>query len=182
MRVSYVRREVRNYADAPVAQRVLEALIAAAIEAPGACCEQPWHFTVIRNQPLLDRISAAAKVHLLSTIGGNPGRMEVRQYLLSPEFQIFYHAPVVILISARSDEQAFEEASVVAQNLMLAAREFGLSTCWIDFARNWLETHEGRRSIALPAGYQPIAPIIIGRPHATTLPAPCEPPIIKWID
>ncbi len=61
MRVSYVRREVRNYADAPVAQRVLEALIAAAIEAPGACCEQPWHFTVIRNQPLLDRISGAAK-------------------------------------------------------------------------------------------------------------------------
>jgi nitroreductase len=178
VRTSPARQGIRDYAEAPVARRTLEVLIATAIEAVGDAGEQ--HFTVIRDQPLLDQMSMAAKAYLLATIGGSPGREEIRQYLLDPDFQIFHHAPVVILVSAKHGAGAVEDASIAAQNLMLAARELGLGACWIDFARNWLATDEGRRSIELPSEYQPVAPIIAGRPHGTAS-APGKTPVIRWI-
>ncbi|MFD2029252.1 nitroreductase family protein [Ancylobacter dichloromethanicus] len=47
---------------------VLERLVDAAIQAPSAVNEQPWDFVVIQNALLLDRISVAAKAHMLEAM------------------------------------------------------------------------------------------------------------------
>lgn len=173
------RRAVRNYASSPIAQETLKKLVDAAIQAPSAINAQPWHFTVVRNAASLDRISHAAKAHMLRIIATD-GPM--REHLEDPHFQIFYHAPALILISARDVDWASEDAALAAENLMLAAYAEGLGSCWIGFAQRWLETEEGRRSVGLPDGYIPVAPIIVGVPGAEMPPVPRNSPTINWLD
>ena len=182
MEAIYARRAVREYTESPVAQDVLVNLIAAAVEAPSAVNAQPWHFTVIRERALLDHIAAAGKTHMLKLLDSKGGPPEMRQHLSDPAFHILYHAPVLIVISAKIGDWAVEDASLAAENLMLAACGQGLGTCWMGFAQRWFETGEGKRSIDLPSDYQPIAPIIVGHPRTPAPPVPRRPPLVKWID
>jgi nitroreductase len=179
----YGRRAVRSFTDAPVKTELLIRLIDAAIQAPSAVNAQPWHFTVIRSAPLLDRISAASKTHMLNAMNGSSEAPHgFREHLSSPEFQIFYHAPVLVLISAKGAGWQVEDASLAAQNLMLAAFGEGLGTCWIGFAQRWLETPEGKKAVELPADYVPVAPIIVGYPKDQAPPVPRHAPSIRWLD
>jgi nitroreductase len=173
------RRAVRSYTGVALASETLKRLVDAAIQAPSAINAQPWHFTVIRNQASLDRISHAAKSHMLRSIAAD-GPM--REHLEDPHFHIFYHAPALILISARDVDWASEDAALAAENLMLAACGEGLGSCWIGFAQRWLETDEGKRTVSLPEGYIPVAPIIVGVARETTPPVPRKPAAIQWLD
>ena len=177
----YQRRAVRSFKKIPVAQNTLQEIIDAAIQAPSAVNSQPWNFTVIRNAAQLDRISAASKQHMLAALGDASAMHGFREHLANPDFHIFYHAPALILISARSGEWAAEDASLAAQNLMLAAHDQGLGTCWIGFAQRWFATEEGRRSIDLPPDCTPVAPIIVGHPDGATPPVPRKAPVIRWM-
>jgi len=51
------RRSIRKYTDAPVAERDVEGLLRAAMAAPSAGNEQPWHFVVIDERQRLDAIA-----------------------------------------------------------------------------------------------------------------------------
>ena len=64
---------------------------------------------------------------------------------------------------------------------MLAACAEGLGSCWIGFAQRWLETEEGKRAVDLPAGYTPVAPIIVGIPREAARPYRANlPRFIGW--
>lgn len=175
------RRAVRDYLPDAVVQSVLEELIEAATWAPSAINEQPWSFTVVRDQALLDRISGEAKRHVLSTMWRD---LEPRllDHLGSPAFQIFYHAPALILISAvAAGPWAVEDCALAAQNLMLAARDKGLGTCWIGFAQRWLATPQGKRLLGLPDTCVPVAPVIVGHPKSAA-PTPARLKTrVRWI-
>lgn len=97
--VLYGRRSVRWFTAEPVAKDILSWLIEAASQAPSAVNAQPWSFTVVRDQSLLDRISAQAKAHMLATAALGITPSHFRDQLLDPKFHIFYHAPAMILIS-----------------------------------------------------------------------------------
>jgi nitroreductase len=102
--------------------------------------------------------------------------------LSDPKFDIFYHAPALIVISAVAESPwAIENCSLAAENLMLAAHAAGLGTCWIGFAQAWLGTPEGKAALSLPAKYAPVAPIIVGHPKSATPPVPRKEPEIHWI-
>lgn len=60
------RRAVRAYTREPVDEDTMRRLIDAAVSAPSAVNQQPWTFAVVRDQLLLDRISDAAKSHMLA--------------------------------------------------------------------------------------------------------------------
>ena len=179
----YQRRAVRSFKKTPVAQNVLEELVDAAIQAPSAMNAQPWHFTVIRNASVLDKISTSSKQFMLATLGNSTSAMHgFREHLGNPDFHIFYHAPALILISAPGEEWAAEDAALAAQNLMLSAHHQGLGTCWIGFAQRWLATEEGKHAINLQREYLPVAPIIVGHPDGVSPPVPRRAPIIRWVD
>ena len=61
------RRSVRDYTSQGVDEKVIANLIDSAVHAPSAVNEQPWTFTVVRDQSVLDRLSQEAKSHMLST-------------------------------------------------------------------------------------------------------------------
>ena len=104
------------------------------------------------------------------------------QILNDPNFDIFYHAPVLIVISSVAQMPwAIEDCALAAENLMLAACGAGLGTCWIGFAQTWLGTLEGKTAIQLPAAAVPVAPIIVGHPKSSPAPVPRKEPEIRWI-
>lgn len=178
----YSRRAVREFTAEPVDEKILQQLIDAAIQAPSAVNQQPWSFSVVRDKALLARISHEAKAHTLRTTPIGLASHHFQEILSNPNFDIFYHAPALILISAVAQSPwAVEDCSLAAENMMLAARASGLGTCWIGFAQAWLGTPEGKAALNLPASYVPVAPIIVGRPKSAPPPVPRKKPEIHWI-
>lgn len=177
------RRAVRAYRPDPVDDSTIRELIDAAILAPSAMNEQPWSFVVVRNQPLLDRISQNAKEYMTHSLPAGALPPHLRATLTDPAYQIFYHAPVLIVICSRSEGPwAAIDCTLAAENLMLAARSRGLGTCWIGFAQHWLGTDAGKQALQLPAASLPVAPIIVGHPVAFPPPVARKPADIAWID
>ena len=119
---------------------------------------------------------------MLSTTPGSPQSDHIRLNLIDPDFQIFYHAPVLILISADAPGPwIVEDCALAAGNLMLAAHASGLGTCWIGFAQSFLNTSDGRNALELPPAWVPVAPIIVGYPKAAPHPVPRSEPQIRWV-
>ena len=138
------RRSVREYTHEPVDERTIRSLVDAAVHAPNAVNQQPWTFTIVRNQNTLDRISRDAKSHMLATMPAGAQSDHFRSLLSDPGYQIFYRAPVLILISAIAHGPwVVEDCALAAENLMLAAHAAHFGTCWIGFAQSFLNTPAG---------------------------------------
>jgi len=165
-----------------VDEKTIRDLIGAAVQAPSAVDSQAWFFTVLRDKALLASISRNAKAFMLKTLPEGPSAGRFQQLLSDPNFDIFYHAPALIVISHSGEASwAVEDCALAAQNLMLAARAAGLGTCWIGFSQSWLGTSEGKAALGLPEALLPVAPIIVGQPEAAPSPVARKEPEIHWI-
>jgi nitroreductase len=178
----YGRRSTREYTTEAVDKALIGRLINAAIQAPSAVNQQPWTFTVLRDQALLDRISREAKAYMLEALPSGLHSGHFLSLLNDDSFQIFYHAPVLILISANAPGQwIVEDCSLAAENLMLAAYAEGLGSCWIGFAQGFLNTPQGKNALGLPSEWVPVAPIIVGHPKSTPMPVTHKEPQVCWV-
>ena len=104
------RRSIRKYESTPVPEEKLEKILEAARLAPSARNRQPWHFIVVTD---------AEKRKALS------GGMFARFLKQSP-----------VVIAACGDERAGPkwhavDVAIAVENMVLAATEEGLGTCWI---------------------------------------------------
>jgi len=180
------RRSVRKYTAQAVDEVTIRRLIDAAVWAPSAINEQPWDFTVVRDQELLTRISRDAKAQMVAAMPADLGvgarADHFRTMLQDPSFQIFYHAPVLLMISASAPGPwIVEDCALAAENLMLMAHALGLASCWIGFAQRYLNTADGKRALRLPAACVPVAPIIVGYPGEVPAAVPRNAPRIRWV-
>ena len=176
------RRSVRDFTAQGIDDETIRRLVDAAVLAPSASNGQPWTFTVVRDQALLDRVSAAAKSHLLATLPAGPESDRRRASLTDDSFQLFYHAPALIVISGRSQRPwVAEDCALAAQTLMLAAYSLGLGTCWIGLSQSYLNTADGKSALGLPEAWVPVAPIIVGHPKAEPAPTARNEPEIRWV-
>jgi nitroreductase len=64
------RRTIRDFADKPVPQDVIETAIKAAATAPNGANQQPWHFAAISNPDMKRRIRLAAEEEERAFYGG----------------------------------------------------------------------------------------------------------------
>jgi nitroreductase len=178
------RRSTREYKSQSIDEKTIRRLIEAATQAPSAVNQQPWTFTVVRDQALLNQVSRDAKAHMLATMAADiaGARGEHFQTMLGdPAFQIFYHAPLLILISGNAPGPwIIEDCALAAENLMLMAYSFGLGSCWIGFAQSYLNTPAGKQALRLPDSWVPVAPIILGLPSASPAPVSRKEPEIRW--
>lgn len=176
------RRAVRDYMPDPVATSTLYQLISAASWAPSAMNEQPWQFTVVTDGNLLDKISIDAKAWMLRSVAVLPRSEHFRDVLSDPHFHIFHHAPALIVISAQTENRwCVEDCALAAQNLMLAAHDCGLGSCWIGFAQDWLNTREQLDILGLAANSRVVAPVVVGHPKSSIPPTTRKNPVIRWI-
>ena len=178
----YTRRAVREFTAEPVDDKTIHELIEAAAQAPSAVNLQPCSFWVVRDRSVLAQISREAKAYMLRSTPVGLMSHHFQQILNDANFDIFYHAPVLIVIATVADiPWAVEDCALAAENLMLAARGAGLGTCWIGFAQGWLGTPEGKALLKLPATYKPVAPIIVGHPKSAPPAVPRKEPEIRWL-
>lgn len=173
------RRAIRSYTPEPVDDATVEALLEAAVQAPTAMHGEPWRFVIVRDPARLTRISDRAKALVLAApgIGAHYGGL-----LRDPHFNVFYDASTLIVICAAM-KSSFVTADcwLAAENLMLAARAYGLGTCVIGFAVSALADPEIRADLGIPAEVLAVAPIIVGVPAITSPPTWRKPPdILAW--
>jgi len=177
----YGRRSIRDFTAAEIPRDEIEALIEAAMQAPNGVNRQPWAFVVASGRERLARWSRLAKAQLLKLESGPLAGL--RDRLATETFNIFYNAPTLIVICATDSElMSLKDCCLAAENLMLAAHDRGLGTCWIGFSEAWLGSEEGRAELGIRPEHVPVAPIILGRPAATPPKPHRNPPIVRWIE
>lgn len=176
------RRAVRDYTDAVIDRAMVEGLIAAAILAPSAMNQQPWAFGVILGRERIDGCAKRAKDWLLASLSQTSYDPSIRHMLEDPQFALFHHAPALVVVLAKSPgTQAAEDCCLAAENFMLAARNAGLGTCWIGFARPWLDLPATKAELKLPQQYHVVAPIVLGHPKAWPQSHGRNPAEIHWL-
>ena len=180
MTAIFERRAIRAYTSDPVERPRIDALIEAAIQAPSARDLEPWAFAVFEGRDRLRAFAEEVREFLLASPAAL-GSADLRAKWSDPAFDVFYGAPVLVVICATSGEsQAAEDCCLAAQNLMLAARAAGLGSCPIGLARPWLARPSTKEKLGIPAGHVPVFPVILGRPAEHPERRPRRPPSVLW--
>lgn len=176
------RRAVREFSSNPISRALIEQLIGAAILAPSAFNRQPWSFAVLLDRERIDAYGERARVWSLENLREAGFGEEAREYLERPDFHIFYHAPGLVIVMAEfPDAQAMEDCCLAAQNLMLAARDEGIGSCWIGFGRPWLNLPCTKKELGLPHNCHVVAPIVLGYPKSWPESHGRKQPEIRWL-
>lgn len=142
------RRSVRKYLGTPVPAEVIDRIITAGLYAPTGRNMQSPIIVAVTDRELRDRLS-----RMNAAVMGSDG-------------DPFYGAPAVLVVLAdRSCRTHVYDGSLVMGNLMLAAHDAGLGSCWIHRAREVFDTDEGReilRGLGIEGDYEGIGNCIIG--------------------
>lgn len=145
------RRSVRAYRDDPIDDEVLAHVIEAGVYAPTGLNRQSPIIVAVTNRELRDRLSC------------------MNAQIMGVDSDPFYGAPVVLVVLAdRSVPTYVYDGSLVMGNLMNAAHEQGLGSCWIHRAKEEFDSPEGRQILAdlgIEGDYEGIGHCILGYPE-----------------
>jgi nitroreductase len=145
--VIYQRRAVRKYQPRTVERKIIEKIIEAGRMAPSALNKQPWKFYVLTQKESISTFSRAIMKMLPKALIKTGPKEIIKQIIhflhfpqglsfVKSDDPVFHSAPVVIFITApRDNEWAALDIGMCAQNMMLAAKYYGLDTCPIGFAK-----------------------------------------------
>jgi nitroreductase len=178
----YARRSVRAYAPDAVAKETIEQLLAAAVQAPTGMNTQPWAFGVITGVEMLRLYAERAKDAMLAAVGDQPWVVQYKERMAKPDYSMFYGAPALVVIYAKPMGPIAElDCHLAAENLMLAACDKGLGSCWIGFATWLLNAPAVKSELGVPEEYRAVAPIVIGYPAGPVPPVEKKPPdVLFW--
>ena len=124
------RRSIRSYQEKAIGKETMERIVTAGLYAPSSRGIQPWHVTVVTNAGKIAEITTQVKAAIL--------RANVEQYLAhakNDNYSVNFHkAAAFIIVSANESETlcAAEDSSLVLGTMFLAARSFGIGSCWIN--------------------------------------------------
>ena len=124
------RRSVRRFAERPVEEEKLQAVLEAARQAPSWANLQCWRFVVVREAAARTRISELSYVE---------SYMAPKGYRANPAQTALAQAPVVLVACADPEQSGrlggqtyyLTDVGLAAQNLMLAAHAQGLGTVFV---------------------------------------------------
>jgi nitroreductase len=144
------RRSARKFSPEQIMGAELEAILAAAMQAPSAHNDQSSYFAVVQNKELIDEMSAGSKVEMrkapydwMVAMGSNEA------------LNIYYNAPTVIIVAGRGDAiSPLVDACAAIENMLIAAESLGIGSCWIGFAKFFFTGPERNRRLGIPEGYE----------------------------
>ena len=153
------RRSVRKYKSDMIPKEILDQILKPGTYAATGRNLQSPIMIAVTNQELRNRLSA----------------MNAR--IMGTDSDPFYGAPVVIIVLAdRSVPTYVYDGSLVMGNLMLAAHELGVGSCWIHRAREEFDSEEGKailKELGIEGDYEGIGHCILGYADG---PLPAEKP------
>jgi nitroreductase len=183
----YSRRSIRDYLPDDIADDVVRELIRAATYAPSAANMQPWRFVVIKNRDLIAKLSGRSKELWLEQAGRStrPEMKSLVNMVSRPNFNIFFNAPLLIMIF--SDFDAFSpqiDCALAGENMMLAAQSLGIGSCWIGLASPLGQDPAILADLGVPDRCRLEGTIVFGYPTKLDHKAPRRDKevVLKWIE
>ena len=152
------RRSIRKYKPEQVSDAHLDAILEAGLYAASGMNTQNTIMVAVRDKETRDQLSRMNAAVMGST--ADP----------------FYGAPCVVVVLVEPERYtAVEDGSLVLGNLMQAAYDIGLGSCWIHRARQMFESEEGKallRKWGLREDLIGVANCILGYPDENPTPKP----------
>lgn len=144
------RRSVRKYKPDMVPRDVVDKIVKAGTYAPTGLGTQSPIILVITNKLVRDKLA----------------RLNGKAVNLEEGVDPFYGAPVVLAVLAEKKYLTHvNDGSLVIGNMLLAAHDQKLGSCWIHGAREEFELPEGKemlRSLGIEGEYEGIGHCILG--------------------
>ncbi len=138
------RRSIRKFTSEPISADEIRRLLNAAMQAPSAHNLQLWHFVVVQDRAVLDRIAAE-----------------------HPYAKMAAQAPLVIAVCGDTSVEKtpgfwVQDCSAATQNLMLAARALNIGSVWCGCHPVPERVAIVRRILQLPDHIMPLNVVVLG--------------------
>lgn len=144
------RRSCRAYKPELIEEEKLQTILRAGTYAPTAMGKQSPIIIAITNRKLRDKLSV----------------MNAKIMGQGEDFDPFYGAPeLLVVLGDKSIGTYIYDGSLVMGNLMNAAADLGVSSCWIHRAKEEFESPEGKeilKSLGIEGDYEGIGHVILG--------------------
>ena len=159
------RRSIRKYADKQITEEELQTLLTCAFNAPSGGNSQSWFISVVQDKEVLENMN---KAFVDGILNGPNADDKARERFGNPEYSVYFHAPTVMFISyPKSGVET--NASLLGENIVLAAQSLGLGTCYLGgIIGMLLRKPEGmvhRRAMKIPEDHEVLFGISIGYPE-----------------
>jgi nitroreductase len=147
------RRSIRKFANRPVADELVTQLLRAAMAAPSAGNQQPWHFVVMTDRTVLDAVPA-----------------------FHPHAAMIREAPLAIAVCGDLSLEKHQgmwtlDCSAATQNLLLAVNALGLGAVWLGIYPRAERMAGMKELLGLPETVIPFSLVPIGYPNEHKPPA-----------
>jgi nitroreductase len=150
----FTRRSIRKYTLEPISKEVIDILLKAAMSAPSAGNEQPWHFVVISDRQILDEVP---KFHEYSSM--------------------LIDAPIAIAVCGDLLLQKYkpqfwvQDCSAATENMLIAANGMGLGAVWLGIYPIANRVERMSKLLRLPENIITLCLVAIGHPAESKPPA-----------
>jgi nitroreductase len=149
----FSRRSIRRFTPDPVTTETVDELLKAAMAAPSAGDQRPWHFILIRDRDTLKRLPT-----------------------LHPYAAMCPEAALVIAVCADLSSERYpgywvQDCAAATENILVAARALGLGSVWLGVHPTKDREDNMRMLLELPANVMPFALVAIGHPAEHKPPA-----------
>jgi len=143
----FTRRSIRKFSDRQIQESDINRLLKAGMYAPSANNSQPWHFVVINERELLDRIPT-----------------------FHPWSKMCFQAPLAIVVCAyvpagKKFDLWVQDCSAATQNILLTAHAIGLGGVWLGVHPREERIAGVRDLLGLPEEVHPVSIVVLGYPN-----------------
>lgn len=146
MKTIMSRRSIRKYSMDPIDKEVIGAILDAADAAPCARGLRSWHFIVIDDRSILDRVPD-----------------------FHPYSQMILKAPLAILVCGDTSVEPNEgywvqNCSAATENILLAATSMDIGSVWLGIYPRDQRMNDIRELIQVPENIIPFSLVVLGKP------------------
>jgi nitroreductase len=140
------RRSIRKYSTKNIPEEYYEVMLKAAMHAPSGRNRQPWHFILVNNRDILNKLAA-----------------------VSPSWKMLQEASSAIVVCGDlnlEDSESFiiQDCSAATQNILLAAHELGLGSVWLGVHPRPDRLQPLVEILGIPAHIIPVSMVSLGNP------------------
>lgn len=146
MKSLLARRSIRRYTEEPISEEMSHQLLEAAMAAPSAGNQRPWHFVVLRDRETLNAITQC-----------------------HPYAPMLKEAPLAVVVCgdpSLEKHQGFwvQDCAAATQNILIAAEALDLGSVWLGVYPEDDRVKAIQKLLGIPEGIVPLSIVAVGHP------------------